>query len=45
MMFHLLVSYMVAMLLIECVQDTDQIILPCINVCTELPAENRFRLD
>ncbi len=22
-----------------------QIILPCINVCTELPAENRFRLD
>ena len=25
--------------------DTLQIILPCINVCTELPAENRFRLD
>ncbi len=23
----------------------NQIILPCINVCTELPAENRFRLD
>ncbi len=22
-----------------------QIIMPCINVCTELPAENRFRLD
>ncbi len=22
-----------------------QIILPCINICTELPAENRFRLD
>ena len=22
-----------------------QTILPCINVCTELPAENRFRLD
>ncbi len=22
-----------------------QIILPCINVCTELSAENRFRLD
>ncbi len=25
--------------------NTDQIILPCINVCTELPTENRFRLD
>ncbi len=23
---------------------SSQIILPCINVCTELPAENRFRL-
>ena len=24
---------------------SNQIILPCINVCTELPAKNRFRLD
>ncbi len=31
--------------LIDNIYVSNQIIMPCINVCTELPAENRFRLD